>query len=93
MRPTLLLIIVLCSCALAQSCEADNGVELRLTSAERREVDSRVRATIDSLRPILDSICAATTADRIAVATDSIVQERLEEELRLRARLPQNAPR
>ncbi len=87
----LLFIGILCTCALAQSsCEADGSVELRLTSDERRAVDERVRATIDSIRPILDSLCEATRADRIAVATDSVVQERLEQELRLRARLPQN---
>ena len=48
---------------------------------------------IDSLRPILDSVCTTTFEERVRLATDSIVQRRLEEEARLRSRLPQSSRR
>lgn len=76
--------LVLCNCG-------DPGpVNIRLTMEERNELDERVISHMDSLRPLLNEKCAATTNDRIAIATDSIVQRRLEDELRMRARLPQN---
>lgn len=74
---------------LLAGCGPETKVDIRLTSAERSSVDRRVMAHMDSLRPILDSLCTATRADRIAVTVDSIVQRRLEEEARLRARIPQ----
>jgi len=76
---------------LAFGCSPDQEeVRVRLTLRERERVDKEVRAYMDSIRPLLDSTCAATTLDRVAIATDSIVQRRLEEEARLRARIPEN---
>lgn len=76
---------------LAFGCSPEKEeVRVRLTLRERERVDKEVKAYMDSIRPLLDSTCAATTADRIAIATDSIVQRRLEEEARLRARIPEN---
>jgi len=73
------------------ACSADREeVNVRLTMAEREELDKLVTTHMDSLRPILDNNCKETFADRVAVATDSIVQRRLEEEARLRARIPKN---
>ena len=89
MRGWLVLLLTVLSAA---GCE-DTQVELRLTSEERRQVDDRVSLTMDSLRPLLDSLCTVTFEDRVAVAVDSIIQERLEEELRLRARLRQRTGR
>ncbi len=60
---------------------------------ERERIDNLVGKTMDSIRPRYDSICKADFADRVAVATDSIVQRMLEEEARLRARIPQNQRR
>jgi hypothetical protein len=57
---------------------------------EREQIDNLVKAHMDSIRPLVDSVCTATFDDRVAVATDSILQRRLEEEARLRARIPQN---
>ena len=73
------------------SCSAEQEeMNIRLTMAERDIVDSRVSAYMDSIRPVLDTLCSSTFEDRVAVATDSIVQRRLEEEARLRARIPEN---
>lgn len=63
---------------------------VRLTLKERERVDKLVGAQMDSIRPMLDSTCATTSYDRVARATDSIVQRRLEEEARLRSRIPSN---
>jgi hypothetical protein len=57
---------------------------------ERERLDNMTVAYMDSLRPVLDSLCEVSFEDRVAVATDSIVQRLLEEEARLRARIPQN---
>lgn len=76
---------------MAFGCSPDQEeVRVRLTLRERERVDKQVKAYMDSIRPLLDSTCAATTIDRVALATDSIVQRRLEEEARLRARIPEN---
>lgn len=73
------------------ACSPDQEeVRVRLTLGERERVDKIVTARMDSIRPLLDSICTATTAQRIIAATDSIVQRRLEEEARLRSRIPEN---
>jgi hypothetical protein len=88
MKQTLFLLL-LCIGWTACSTERDE-VRVRLTLKERELVDELVGTHMDSLRPILDSMCVSTTADRVAVATDSIVQRRLEEEARLRSRIPQN---
>jgi hypothetical protein len=76
---------------LSFACSTDSGeVTIRLTMEEREQLDKRVSAHMDSLRPVLDSLCTTSFADRVAIMTDSIVQRRLEEEVRLRARIPQN---
>lgn len=84
-----LLLINLASC----SSDSDENVNIRLTMDERERIDDLVGIQMDSIRPLYDSICKADFADRVAVATDSIVQRRLEEEARLRARIPQNQRR
>lgn len=66
----------------------DKEVNLRLTSKERREIDTLVAREVRMMRPLMDSICTANFNELVAAATDSIVQRRLEEELRLRARIP-----
>lgn len=72
------------------SCSSDKEeVNVRLTLKERGRVDKAVSAHMDSIRPILQQTCSETFMDRVAVATDSIVQIRLEDEARLRARIPQ----
>jgi hypothetical protein len=68
----------------------EEPVNIRLTMDERQEIDNLVKMHMDSVRPVADSLCKVTFADRVAVATDSIIQRRLEEEARLRARIPQN---
>lgn len=85
----LLLLLFLSGLFVACSPEREE-VRVRLTLKERERVDKAVTAQMDSIRPLLDSICSATTVDRVAMATDSIVQRRLEEETRLRSRIPQS---
>ncbi|WP_020567095.1 hypothetical protein [Neolewinella persica] len=84
-----LLFLTLLTLAACGSTEED-PVNIRLTMDERQRIDDLVKIHMDSIRPIVDSLCKATFADRVAVATDSIIQRRLEEEARLRARIPQN---
>ncbi|MCX8212881.1 MAG: hypothetical protein OTI34_17660 [Lewinella sp.] len=74
------------------TCSSDNGenINIRLTMDERERIDNLVGQDMDSIRPLYDSICKVDFAGRVAVVTDSIVQRRLEEEARLRARIPQN---
>lgn len=76
---------------LGLGCDSPRNEELniRLTLDEREIVDKRVSLQMDSLRPLIDSICRAIFDDQVALATDSIVQRQLEEEARLRARIPQ----
>ena len=77
---------------LGLACGPEDEVRLQLTPAQLDAYRDIAAAEIDSLRPLLDSMCTATFEERVAVATDSIVQLRLEEELRLRARLGQSVP-
>lgn len=66
----------------------EEKVNYRLTSQERREVDTLVVKQVEELRSYMDSVCAAEFDERITRITDSLVQERLEDELRLRSRIP-----
>lgn len=83
------LLLVLTFVAAACTPEKEER-RVRLTLKERERVDKLVGAHMDSIRPILDSLCAVASYDRVTAATDSIVQRRLEEEARLRSRIPQN---
>lgn len=69
-------------------CGTDEKVKLRLTSDERREIDTLVANQVKVLRPLFDSTCVANFDELVEAATDSIIQQRLEEETRLRARIP-----
>ena len=89
MKPFVLL--VLCCAFITWACGPDEAVRVQLTPEQRDTFQAIAGRRIDSMRPILDSICAQTFEERVAIATDSIVQRRLEEELRLRSRLPQPA--
>lgn len=60
---------------------------MRLTPTERNRIDTIYTARIDSLRPIWDSLCDVSYQALVDAAVDSIVQQRLEEEARLRSRL------
>ncbi len=80
-----LVFILLSACG-----DGEETVTYRLTSKERRKVDTLVAAEVRILRPLMDSLCDANFADLVDEATDSIVQLRLEEELRLRNRIPLN---
>ena len=86
-NPKGLFFVILC-CCLTTCGLGEEKVNIRLTMAERSALDTRVVDHMDSLRIVLDSICTVKRADRIAAATDSIVQRRLEEEARLRSRIP-----
>lgn len=72
------------------SCSTDfeEDISLRLTQRERREIDTLVSKEVKILRPYYDSLCRVNFEKEVAIATDSIVQRRLEDELRLRARIP-----
>lgn len=92
MRYTTLLTVLLLSLTTCSSGNEEN-INIRLTMDERDRIDELVSQDMDSIRPLYDSLCKADFADRVSVATDSIVQRRLEEEARLRARILQNQRR
>lgn len=60
-----------------------------LTYQQREIVDTLYMEQVAELRPILDSICEAEHAGRVARAVDSLIKVRKEEEARLRARILQ----
>lgn len=64
--------------------------EIKLDRAARRTVDTLVNHQLDSIGPILDSLCDATKEEVIQQAVDSIVKERKRKEERLRLNVPQN---
>ena len=76
---------------LAMSCgkKQRTGVDLRLTARERTRIDTIYTQRLDSMRPFWDSLCDLRYQSLVDAALDSIIEERLEEEARLRARLPQ----
>ena len=75
---------------LAACSSREEKVNIRLTMAERGDLDARVIAHMDTIRPAMEAFCDSTREEMIALATDSIVQRRLEEEARMRARIPES---
>jgi hypothetical protein len=72
---------------LAAACEQQD-VQLRLTSFERNRIDTLYAGQATALRAEVDSLCELRYARMVQEAVDSIVQERLAEEERLRSRIP-----
>lgn len=60
--------------------------EIKLSRAEKRIIDTLVDYQLDSIKPILDSICAVQSDLMIERAADSIILERRQKEERLRVR-------
>ena len=58
--------------------------EIKLDRAARRTIDTLVNYQLDSISPILDSLCKNTREEVIQHAVDSIVKERQKREERLR---------
>ena len=66
-------------------CERDPN---QIISEHRRLIDTLANRQTKLLRPRLDSLCKAEFDQRVALAVDSIIEVRREEERRLRARIP-----
>lgn len=81
----LLLLLFLSACGGKKSGEA----KVRLSSNERALMDSLYIKQIEHLRPKWDSLCEASFESSVALAVDSLITTRLEEEVRLRARIKQ----
>ena len=73
------------------ACEQEPA-KIRLTSSERIRIDTLVKQAVDSLVPVMDSLCDARYPQMVQEATDSIIQLRREEERTLRERLKQQIP-
>ena len=73
--------------ALLAGCEPPEEAPIRLTSRERIRIDTLANQQIDSLRPIMDSICDAAYQEILERAVDSLVDVRKREEEKLRARI------
>ena len=88
MRVPSAIILLLLAVLLWGACNSkDTEVNLRLTPNERNRIDTIYTVRLDSLRPIWDSLCEMNYPQMVEEAVDSIVQQRLEEETRLRSRL------
>lgn len=70
--------------ALFFSISACEEPTIKLDRAARRTVDTLLNYQLDSISPILDSLCRTTRDDFIQHAVDSIVKERKKKEERLR---------
>jgi len=73
---------------LGSGCEEDIG-NIRLTSRERIRIDTLAKQKIDSLVPVMDSICIARYDSLRARALDSILTTRRAEEQKIRSRIQQ----
>ena len=88
MRVPSTILLLLLAVLLWGACNSkDTEVNLRLTPNERNRIDTIYTVRLDSLRPIWDSLCEMNYPQMVEEAVDSIVQQRLEEETRLRSRL------
>lgn len=81
-------LLVLLSLGWSSCGSKQQDYSLRLTARERTRIDTIYSERLDSLRPIWDSLCDERWQSMVDRAVDSIIEERLEEEARLRARLP-----
>lgn len=79
---TLLVAVLL----LVASCE-EKATQIRLTSSERIRIDTLTKQRVDSLVPVLDSLCEAQYDSLVQYALDSIVDLRRSEERKIRERL------
>jgi len=77
------IILVFCF-ALLLNLGACGEPEIKLDRAARRTIDTLVNYELDSITPILDSLCKNTRVDFIQHAVDSIIAERKKKEERLR---------
>lgn len=80
-------VLLIASLSLSACGSKDTAVNLRLTPTERNRIDTIYTARLDSLRPIWDSLCELNYPTIVEQAVDSIVEQRLEEEAKLRARI------
>lgn len=80
------LVFLILSVLLWPSCESQE-TSIRLTSSERIRIDSLAKKQIDSLVPVLDSLCTANKDKLIEQALDSIIELRQQEEQTLRERI------
>ena len=87
MKRSLIIFAALLLALALTSCGDNSNVSLRLTPAERGRIDTLYTAQLDSLRPLWDSMCTQRYDMAVSKAVDSIVQQRMEEEIRLRSRL------
>ncbi len=69
------------------SCGEDAGTQVRLSSEERRLIDTLFLQQVKEIAPILDSICDANFEKEVKSAVDSIVKVRKLEEKMLRERM------
>ncbi len=64
--------------------------EIKLNRADRKAIDTLTNNQLDSISPILDSLCIVEKEIFIKKAVDSIIKERQEQEERLRLNTEEN---
>ena len=70
------------------ACEGETDQRYRLTSFERRRLDTLYDQALDSIRPRLDSICDYTYENNMQYTIDSLVRQGRQEAAALRRRNP-----
>ena len=81
LKMLLLLLIGICSCG---------EPEVKIDRTARRTIDTLVNVQLDSISPLLDSLCSVRKDSLIQYWADSIMQKRKREEERLRLNIPKN---
>ncbi|MEQ8703890.1 MAG: hypothetical protein RIC19_08210 [Phaeodactylibacter sp.] len=79
-------VLLLLGVLLWAGCESQE-TGIRLTSSERIRIDSLAKQQIDSLVPLLDSLCTTNKEAIVQRALDSIIELRQQEEQTLRQRI------
>ncbi len=64
--------------------------EIKLSRADRKGIDTLVNNQLDTISPMLDSLCVVNKEMIIKNAVDSIVKERQKQEERLRLNVEEN---
>jgi hypothetical protein len=93
MSTKFIFVTLCCLLLLAPSCKKQENIRIKLTARERALIDTMYTERIKVLRPLWDSICTNQHDSLLAIALDSIIRVRREEEIKLRARISKDVER
>ncbi|MEO0340384.1 MAG: hypothetical protein AAF242_14385 [Bacteroidota bacterium] len=76
--------LLICFALLSSFASCSDPIPLKLTSAQRQQVDTLYNAQVEGLLMEMDSLCDAAYENRLPQLIDSILQERRAQEEILR---------